>query len=88
MTVDEVVEGEVQLSPGGGDWASLGEIIGYERVGESEAVGEDPAMGLGEEHGYTAAEGGQRPVCGDLPGGSRAPLCQASMSTSAGLGSR
>ena len=59
MAVDEVVKGEVQLSPGGGEWASFGEIIGYEWVEESETWGEDSAVGLGEEHRYAAAEWGQ-----------------------------
>jgi hypothetical protein len=56
LPVDEVVECEVQLSPGGGKWAAFGEIVGQEWIEESETWGEDPAVGLGEEHGYASSE--------------------------------
>ena len=59
VAVDELVEGEVQLSPGGGEWAAFGEIVGHEWIEERETRGEDPAVGLGEEYGDAAAEWGQ-----------------------------
>jgi hypothetical protein len=52
LLVDEVIECEVQLSPGGGEWAVLGDLDGHKRVDESETGGEDPTVGLGEQHGY------------------------------------
>ena len=59
LAIDEVVECEVQLSPGTGEWAALGDVVRHQGVQECEAGGEDAAMGLGEQHGSAPAERGE-----------------------------
>lgn len=56
MGNDEVVECEVQLAPGGCEWAALDEVRWERRIEQSEAARQDPAMCLGEQEGDAASE--------------------------------
>src|SRR5207253_1709336 len=59
LSVDEVVESQVQLLRCAGQRAALGETDWDEGVQESETRRQDAAMRLREQHGYTATEAGQ-----------------------------
>ena len=59
MSLDEVVENEVQLSPGSGQWAALGEIGRDQGIQQSQTGCQNPAVGFGEQHGDTPTEWGQ-----------------------------
>jgi hypothetical protein len=59
LSIDEVVERVIQISPGSGERAASGELGREQGVEQSEARRQDPAMGLGEQHGDTPTEWGQ-----------------------------
>jgi hypothetical protein len=59
LAIDEVVEGEIQVSPGSGVWAAVGDVVGHQGVQECEARREDPTVSFGEEHGRAPTERGE-----------------------------
>ena len=59
MVADELVEGPVQLTPGHGEGAALGNVGGQAVVEPGQPRREDAAVGLGEQDGHTSAERGE-----------------------------
>jgi len=59
LGVNELVEGLIEVSPRGCEWAALGEVGGQNGVEEGKPWSEDAAMGLGEQDGYPAPQSGQ-----------------------------
>jgi hypothetical protein len=56
LAVDELVEGEVQSPPGGGERAVLGDIGGNDGIEERETRSQYAAVRFGEQDGCAATE--------------------------------